>query len=71
MGIYFGNQCQKWVARLMKDHKPLLYRFFKTEIDAGRCRDLYIRLNLPNDHYKLNFEWADADIQEWKIKLNM
>lgn len=43
----------------------------KNEIYAARRRDLYILMNIPDSHYKMNFKWNDQDISEWKKILNI
>ncbi len=58
-----------WNVCVKKDNIKLLNKSVKNEQDAARLRDLYILKNLPNDHYKLNFEWTDNDKEEWLIKL--
>lgn len=44
---------------------------FDSEVDAARARDLFIILNYPNEHYKLNFVWTDRDITKYSKKFKM
>ena len=36
------------------------------EYITARKRDLYIIMNYPDEHYKLNFTWEEEDIKNWK-----
>lgn len=41
----------------------------KSEEYAARLRDIFILLNNPDSHYKLNFKWETKDIDHWKEML--
>ncbi|QKF94703.1 putative HNH enonculease [Fadolivirus algeromassiliense] len=70
IGVTYNKQYGKWHSSISKDHKYQYRSYHDLEIDAARKRDLYILTKLPDDHYKLNFEWTPEDITYWKIKLN-
>lgn len=43
----------------------------KTEEEAARWRDLYIKKHLQNSYYKMNFEWTTEEEERWTKILNM
>lgn len=45
IGVYFSKQAQKWLAEIMVNKKKIHIGTFKTEDDAGKARDEYIKLN--------------------------
>ena len=54
-----------WITKLLYNKSDV------DEISAARRRDLYILLNLKDDHSKLNFIWTEEEIEEWKLKLKI
>ncbi|HSA76200.1 MAG TPA: HNH endonuclease signature motif containing protein [Nitrosarchaeum sp.] len=62
----------KWCSCVTNNRK-IVYRYNKSidENSAARRRDLYILLNYPDSHYKLNFEWTKRDVERWSVELNM
>ena len=70
IGISYRKSERIWVVSIIKNLKQVLNKTYKTEEEAARCRDLYIILFLPNDHYKKNFKWTEDEIKVWKEKLN-
>ena len=67
IGVSFVKAKNKWVAAVA--HKTVGH--FIDEETAGRQRDLYIKKNLPQSHYKMNFEWTEEEIQEWTEKIKI
>lgn len=58
---------KRWVSQVA--HKRI--GSDRLEILAARRRDLYIMENLPDSHYKMNFEWTPEDIEMWKLALRI
>lgn len=71
MGVCYNKLRKKWSGYLAHNNKRVLACYCDTEEAAARKRDLYIKLYLPETHYKLNFTWTNEDIEEWSKKLNM
>lgn len=67
IGVYKRNS--NWRVQISYNNKYILQKTLNNEEDAARLRDLFILKNLPDEHYKLNFEWTDKDKEEWSIKL--
>jgi hypothetical protein len=71
MGVCFLKRLQKFYAKINFGHNKTLTKYFEHEEFAARFRDMYIMQNLANEHYVLNFEWADNEVEEWLVKLNL
>lgn len=71
LGIWFNKKSKKWQSLFIINYTKHYLGEYKDEEEAARRRDLYILDNYPDEHYKLNFEWTDDDINEWKIKFNL
>lgn len=70
MGVSYNKSRNNWMAYVNNKFKRYFIGGYKSEIDSARAHDLYILIHLPNEHYKLNFEWSDKDIEKWKTKLH-
>ena len=66
---YNGHGKKRWVANICCNYIHHYIGHFVEEKYAARSRDLFILIHFPNEHYKLNFEWTDNDIEEWRNKL--
>ena len=66
LGISKNISSKIWVASIMNNYKKIFYYSNHDEEYAARARDLYILDTLSTTHYKLNFEWSEKDINEWK-----
>lgn len=58
-----------WEALFVCNYKHIHVSSYKNEIYAARARDLYIIIHYPDEHFKLNFEWKDGEMEHWKRKL--
>jgi hypothetical protein len=65
--VHFYKRTNEWVTRI--GHKYIAQ--YNNEEYAARRRDIYIIDNMPESHYKMNFEWTDEDIKKWKNILNI
>lgn len=64
------HRATKWCCQVR--HKKVVFKkFFESEEDAARFRDLYIMDNLPETHFKFNFEWTDEEKTSWRKKLGV
>jgi len=70
IGVCFQKKSNKWVSSVKYKDKLVFNKLYNTEQEAARARDLYIKLNLLNVEYKMNFEWTTKDIAKWKKLLN-
>ena len=43
----------------------------RDEERAARKRDIYILTHFPHDHFKMNFDWTDNEIEHWKKEFNI
>lgn len=70
---YLGLRPNKnrWFSYVSYHGKSHWVGAFDSEVDAARARDLFIVLNYPNEHYKLNFIWKDSDIAKYSNKFKM
>ena len=67
VGLTYDKKRNKWVSKIIKNNKPIFTAYDKNEDVCARKRDLFILVNLKNDHYKLNFVWSEEDIAKWKL----
>lgn len=69
IGCFYSKIVCKWGVSLCLNYK-LIYNYYdESEEFAARSRDLYIMKNLPDTHFKLNFEWSPEDIVTWTVIL--
>lgn len=66
IGVNLQKKYNNWVCYMDINSKRKCIGSFKTEEEAARKRDLYILINHPNEHYKLNFDWTLEDQDYWK-----
>lgn len=69
LGVGFDKRREKWTSKIEYNYEKISLGYYITEIYAARAHDLYILIHLKNEHYKLNFEWTDKDIEKWKKKI--
>jgi len=69
VGVQYNKKTSRWDAVIYEKGKVIYKKAFKTEELAVRARDLYIVTNLKDRCYKLNFDWSEKDIAEWKRKV--
>jgi hypothetical protein len=62
---------QGWRIQITHNRKTVYQNIVDDEEEAARKRDLYILLNFPDSHYKMNFEWTEKQIKKWKKQLDM
>ncbi|QKF94198.1 HNH endonuclease [Fadolivirus algeromassiliense] len=70
IGINYEKKTNRWRGTIVLNYKVIYRKQDNDEISSARRRDLYILENLKDTHFKLNFEWTDTEIIEWKTKLN-
>jgi hypothetical protein len=70
LGVLYDKNKKLWTTRVVKDGKILVCKTFDDEISCARFRDLYILDKLPDEHYKLNFDWSSEDKIKWKEQLD-
>ena len=70
LGVYFFKPRKNWQASIKYNYQNILIGRYIDEINAARARDLYIKIHLPDQHYKLNFVWNQNDIDYWKKQLH-
>ncbi|AYV77108.1 MAG: HNH endonuclease [Barrevirus sp.] len=71
---YFGVMRIKgktWAGRIQLNYQRVYYQEYDDEEWCARGRDLHIILHLKDTHFKLNFEWTEKSIAEWRAKLNV
>ncbi len=67
MGVSFIRNT--WRACVILNAQIVFYLHTNDEETSARARDLHIIKNLPDTHFKLNFEWTDQDIVYWSEKI--
>jgi hypothetical protein len=70
IGVSYDTRDNRWLTKIRKNYKDIFTGYYDNEELAARSRDIYIMKNLKDDHYKLNFNWADEDIEKWQKKLD-
>lgn len=70
IGICYKKRDQKWYGSICIKYKNIYNKSDINEIYSARRRDIYIMENLKDMHFKLNFEWTENEISEWKNKLS-
>jgi len=70
IGIYYCKKINRWYGSIELEYKRIYKKSDISEDIAARRRDLYIMDNLKDTHFKLNFEWTQDEIDEWKNKLD-
>jgi hypothetical protein len=60
-----GKPCG-FKSKIKKNGKEIFASYGKDELVVAHKRDLYILFHLKDDHYKLNFNWTEEEIQKWK-----
>ena len=71
IGVTFIKSCERWQCKIINKYKVLLQKRHDNEEYAARMRDLYILINLKDQHYKLNFEWNESEIEKWREVLGI
>jgi hypothetical protein len=69
-GVSYHKNTDRWVAYVANDNEVKFRKTYADEQTAARARDLYILDNIPEPHYKFNFEWTEEDKISWRKKLN-
>ena len=70
IGVSHNKKSGKWHGTICLKNKTVYFASDIDEIFSARRRDIYIMENLKDTHFKLNFNWTDNEIIEWKEKLN-
>lgn len=71
IGVSWDKKNKKWTSYQRHNDKYVHLGRHKEEEYAARRRDLYILENCKDDHFKLNFDWNDEIINEWKSIFNL
>lgn len=66
IGMSYNITEKTWVSRICFDGNLIYIGRDDNDIYSARRRDLFIMEIFPDQCYKLNFEWSDTDIKEWK-----
>lgn len=69
IGVSFNKNRNIWMSIVSFNNIVIHKSINLNEIHAARQRDLFILKYLPDEHYKMNFEWTEQDIEKWEKKL--
>jgi hypothetical protein len=68
---YVGVTYSKAKGKYKSQVKTEYLGYYVTEEDAVRARDFYIMQKYPDSHFRIQMEWTDNDILEWKNKTDV
>ncbi len=68
IGVAYYKRTGKWLSSITIDGNIVNLGSFWSEKSAALTRDLYIMKNIPNSHYKLNYQTMD---DEYRTKNNI
>ncbi len=67
IGVTFEKADKNWRCSVKNKNKYVFRQRHNDEEYAARNRDLYIMINLSDQHYKLNFTWdEEEEIEKWR-----
>ena len=67
IGVTFDKSRNNWICSVRNKNTYVLRQRYDNEEYAVRHRDLFIMINLGDQHYKLNFPWDnEEEIEEWR-----
>lgn len=70
IGVCYDKVGQRWTTSISHNSKHVFSSSYNDEEACARSRDLYLIQHLPDEQYKLNFEWSDDDVIFWKKELD-